>query len=187
MRKLVLALLFFISSNAFCQTVAFKDFNWGDSFDVVKSKDNITPSRVLNYKMLAYETQLLDQKFELAYLFKTGFLNSVSYTSIFDHDFSKAVKVFKELESILNQKYGQPWNKDENLGQSKNTKLELAIYDNDVSFGYWWEYPKGDIVLSIKSRTQSNDKVTVSIGYLPNDSEIEKIQKLSDNELKKMI
>ncbi len=183
MRKLVLALLFFFSSNVFCQSVAFKNFNWGDTFDVVKSKENNNPSRVLNNKMLAYETQLLDTKFELVYLFKTGFLNSVSYSTDFDIDYSKAVKIFKELESILNQKYGQPWNKEENFGQSKKTKLELAIYDNDVRFGYWWEYPKGDIVLSISSRTESNDKVTISIGYLPCDSEIEKIQKLSDAKL----
>ena len=157
--------------------VAQVKLSWGDTYNFRYTKWGMSPEEVIASETMApiekdetlikYNTQILDKKVELLYLFAQNKLIGASYK--LDENYlnsERFIKAYTRFKGELIKKYGQP-NKEITQWKNDAFKSDRSKWGIALSLGYleyftFWEIPGTTVSCGLKEK---NYYVLCSIDY----------------------
>jgi len=165
-------ILFFIVS-----MVAQAKLSWGDTYNFRYTRWGMTPEEVIasetmapiekDETMIKYNTQILDKKVELLYVFAQNKLIGASYK--LDENYlnsERFIKTYARFKEELIKKYGPP-NKEITHWKNDAFKSDRSKWGIALSLGYleyftFWETPGTTVSCGLK---EQNYYVLCSVDY----------------------
>ena len=171
MIKKILMLIFIASMVAQVKisgadTYNFRHTKWGMTPEEVVASETMDPIEK-DEKMIKYQTQILDKKVELLYLFAQNKLVGASY--MLDENYlnsERFIKIYTRFKEELIKKYGPPnkeitnWKND--AFKSNRSKWGIAVSLGYLEYFTFWETPDTTVSCGLK---EDNYYVLCSVKY----------------------
>lgn len=171
MKKIIFGIIILILgvNNSVAQTTDFRNFNWGDPVEKIRSEENAHFFTRQKNEELQYDDKLNGTSFKVLYIFNdNNKLISGSYILTKTHsDPELYYQNYLVFLKLLTEKYGKPNNEKETWNSSDpsydKTNKKQGIADRNLNLYSFWNTNRSNIKITLISI--GNDFPSLQIHY----------------------